>query len=294
MSPDPAAAAGVPIYLSAGRSAVPTPRSVRCPKCDAALPATAGFRAGRRVQCPSCEAPIVVPDTGEPEPDPARARPRRSRRAEDEDDRPPRRRDGSRSTGRGDARGRRESGDRRLKGNVYVRVGTLAVLLTTLGVLSWLLYRKVERDREAAAFKQEMEQGAAPVLDYTAPPPKADAAPFTRLVPEGLDARAHEAHVAVARRLVGRWDSTSQESPDVRMEFGEDGLVKQFYKDADGKLSPRTPERWKVIVVAGDGGTVEFWESGRTRRLEFRLEDGGDRLVFVGTRLGDVGYQRQK
>jgi hypothetical protein len=276
---------------------------VTCPRCgdERVVP---NELAGTRLRCKACGAEFraTAGRTGgagpPPLPKPADPAPRRTSRPRredhDEDDRPPDRGRRQPASDR-DPRDRRESTYQRLKHNVPVRVGTLVVLLAVLGVLGWRLYLKVQADREAAAFNREMEERAAPALDYTAPPPKAAAAQFNKLVPEGLDLKTHEAYLALARRLIGKWEV---EAPgggaDPQVEFREDGVAQQFYADRDGKPQPRSAERWQLVAAAGDGGRVEFWDMGRTRRLDFRLEDGDNRLVFVGTTQGVVAYRRQK
>ena len=47
----------------------------------------------------------------------------------------------------------------KLKGNVWVRVVTLTVLLSIMAVLGYMLYQKIQRDNDARDFNRGVEEG---------------------------------------------------------------------------------------------------------------------------------------
>lgn len=164
---------------------------VLCPKCRTVLTSRAGVAEGQKLSCPKCKvrfaaAPAaaatdaevveddfeVVDDEPAPAKRPARRpplddddddRPRSRRRRHDEDDKeedaPPARRRVRHDDDDEDDRPRRKKAKAKgtygkLKGNIWVRVITLVVLVTILGVLVYFLIEKRKRDREAEEYNR--------------------------------------------------------------------------------------------------------------------------------------------
>jgi uncharacterized Zn finger protein (UPF0148 family) len=150
---------------------------ITCPKCGASLTSKAGVPEGRQLNCPKCqsrftaEAPPVEAEIVEDEVDeapPQRKKPSSAeqRNREDEpqaarrrrpvvDDEEPEERPRQRKKKREQEKGAYQ----KLKGNVWVRVVTLTVLLAIMAVLGYMLYLKIQRDNEARELNRQAEEG---------------------------------------------------------------------------------------------------------------------------------------
>jgi len=148
---------------------------ITCPKCGASLTSKTGVPEGRQLNCPKCqsrftaEAPPVEAEVVEDEVDEAprqpKKRPSTERRTRDakprtargkqpvEDDEEPEERPRRRKKKREPEKGTYQ----KLKGNVWVRVVTLTVLLSIMAVLGYMLYQKIQRDNEARDFNRPFD-----------------------------------------------------------------------------------------------------------------------------------------
>jgi hypothetical protein len=150
---------------------------ITCPKCGASLTSKAGVPEGRQLNCPKCqsrftagappvEAEIVEDEVAEAPPqrkklssperrngedEPRAARPKRPVDDDEEPDERPRQRKKKREQEKGTYQ--------KLKGNVWVRVVTLTVLLAIMAVLGYMLYLKIQRDNDAREFNRKAEEG---------------------------------------------------------------------------------------------------------------------------------------
>ena len=149
---------------------------ITCPKCGASLTSKAGVPEGRQLNCPKCqnrfaaEAPPVEAEIVD-EVDEAALRRKTSssterRNRQDEartpcrrrpldDDEEPEERPHKRKKKREQEKGTYQ----KLKGNIWVRVVTLTVLLSIMAVLGYMLYQKIQRDNDARDFNRGAEEG---------------------------------------------------------------------------------------------------------------------------------------
>jgi DNA-directed RNA polymerase subunit M/transcription elongation factor TFIIS len=150
---------------------------ITCPKCGASLTSKAGVPEGRQLNCPKCqsrftaEAPPVeaeiVEDEVDEAPRPSKKLTSAKRRSRDDEPKALRRREPADDDEEPDERPRKRKKNReaekgtyqKLKGNVWVRVVTLTVLLAILAVLGYMLYQKIQRDNEARDINRQVEEG---------------------------------------------------------------------------------------------------------------------------------------
>jgi len=150
---------------------------VTCPKCGASLTSKAGVPEGRQLICPKCqnrftaEAPPVDAEIVEEEideaPRPSKKLTSAERRSRDDEARAARRRkpvdddeeQEERPRKRKKKREKEKGTYQKLKGNVWVRVITLTVLLSIVAVLGYMLYLKIQRDNEARESNRQAEEG---------------------------------------------------------------------------------------------------------------------------------------
>lgn len=271
--------------------------SVNCPHCRARISSKSGFRNGQKVNCPKCDQDFTVRQsdlTGESgqQHEQAKGRPpiaARGRQDRDDEDVAHR---GSRGHGAKGRSGRNESPSKKAKSNTYIVVPAVVVLLSLIGLGGWLIYQRIQANREAAAFNREMEERSAPEAKIIAPPAKYGPPPEP-LLPVGMTAEAGKALLELARKLIGEWEGTSPERSPVRIILRDDGSARQFLI-AGKETFPNDDERWRIVEVHDGGGIIEFWRVMGSRKLSFRLDDDGDTFVFVNTRFGEVSYRRKK
>jgi uncharacterized protein (TIGR03067 family) len=218
-----------------------------CPKCKTTLTSKAGIEAGSSIACPKCKqkfdaaAPAeeveddfdVVDDDEEevPAAKPASRRreqndedeqsPRKSkspRGSRDDDDRPSRPKSREQDD---DDRPKRKKKRKRveeedgaydaLKKNIWVRVSVLGVLLAVFGVLSYLLYQKMNKKDDATTVvnKDDEDDPSKPIRFRAADTSK----------PNGADASKSQGDT---ERFQGLWRATAATSDG--KEYNPDGL----------------------------------------------------------------------
>ncbi len=175
-----------------------------CPQCAAALTSKAGVETGTSIACPKCkhkfsvaaprkdevEVDFEVIDEEEREQRPQsksrrmvdddeddKPRTRSRSRSDDEnpdDDRPKAKKRGrdvdfARLSRRTKRKRREEDEDEGLKGNIWVRVGTLGGLLLILAVLSYFLYQKYNKKDDPVTVRSDEDDASKAIKPDTGP-----------------------------------------------------------------------------------------------------------------------------
>jgi len=176
---------GIP---SPSREAFMRIHKIICPKCQTSLTSKAGVEEGTALNCPKCktrfkvEAPdeeeivndFEVIDEEEEEAPPKKVakpavkkrpadddeeedeRPKAKKRSRDDDDRPRKKKKKKR-------RDDDESAYGKIKGNIWIRVSVLAVLLITLGVVAWMKWGRDKPPTETVVEKVLEDDYSKPI-----------------------------------------------------------------------------------------------------------------------------------
>jgi hypothetical protein len=247
-----------------------------CPKCSSELLSTAGVPVGQKMTCARCgnayeaalppeeQIPVAneVPDPPKPKPKPK----------------------GDGAAGWAHTvltRMVRGESDEPKDRYLLIRVGVMLAVAAVLGVL---LYLKIHREREEAGESGRLDTG-----DRVATSP---------LIREGLSEEEGKRHLAIAQRLVGRWQAEDAKAVP-------EGLVLWYDLLDSGRVSlapPRAKKNasstfgtWRVASVSPDASQIAIAVgNGQPTTLKFELPDDNGLVLYAPKSGAPMKYRREE
>lgn len=136
-----------------------------CPECGAGVKSAAGFKPGSTVICPKCEAGFEAEDPDEEADDDDRPRKKPASGAVKKAAKATRQIDDDEDDGYDDEEDRPRKKKKKKKKaekewtyrNSWIRYTILAILVTIMCVMAFMLYKKIEREKQADAGSVPVE-----------------------------------------------------------------------------------------------------------------------------------------